>query len=269
MERFKVDSKLEILIENEGWQIISKGVTLEANTKKIFKYYALTEFNIDALENNYVYLSNPKDFNDPFDCSRNLITEYQKELADWQYVESLNDNTKVGITCFSENGMEPLMWSHYTNSYRGFCIKLKPEFINPVNEEILKLKKVIYSNNPTPISIQSKFSKYYQLIVKLENWGYEKEWRLLYENPTNVLNKFYYNENYIEEISIGYQFFNVRNEAEKTLYEQFFKLINGKYRNVPLYTVGPHQTKLELQKIPLIEGSVDDGLERINHLFIK
>jgi hypothetical protein len=269
MEKFRVDSKLEILFENEDWQIISNGIPLETNIKNLFKYYSLSEFNIDALENNYVYLSNPKDFNDPFDCSRNLIIENQKELSDWQYVESLNNNSKVGITCFSKNGMEPLMWSHYTNSYRGFCIKLKPEFINPVNKELIKLKQVIYSNNPNTISTQSKISKYYQLIVKLENWRYEEEWRLLYKNPTSVLNKFQYNDNSIEEISIGYQFFDVRNEAERKLKERFFKLRNGKFKNVPLYTVGPHQTKLELQKLSLIQGTVEDGLERIANLFKK
>jgi len=44
---------------------------------------------LDALKNNYVYLSNPKDFNDPFDCNRNLIIEKQKEIQEWQYVEKL------------------------------------------------------------------------------------------------------------------------------------------------------------------------------------
>ncbi|QKJ63892.1 DUF2971 domain-containing protein [Flavobacterium sp. M31R6] len=269
MEKFKVDSKLEILFKNEEWQIISNGIPLETSTKNLFKYYSLTEFNIDALENNYFYLSNPKDFNDPFDCSRNLIIENQKELSDWQYVESLNNNSKVGITCFSKNGLEPLMWSHYANSYRGFCIKLKPKFVNSANEELIKLKRVIYSNDPKAISTQSKFSKYYQLIVKLENWSYEEEWRLLFKNPISVLNKFYYNEDSIEEISVGYQFFDVRTEAERKLKERFFKLREGKFKNIPLYTVGPYQTKLELQKLSLIKGTVDDGLEKIAHLFKK
>jgi hypothetical protein len=269
MEKFRVDSKLEILFENEDWQIISNGITLDTNTKNLFKYYSLSKYSIDALENNYFYLSNPKDFNDPFDCSRNLVMENQKELSDWQYVESLNNNSEVGITCFSENGMEPLMWGHYTNSYRGFCIKLKPEFINHANEDLIKLKQVIYSNNPATISTKSEFSKYYQLIVKLENWSYENEWRLLFKNPTSVSNKFYFNDNAIEEILIGYQFFNVRNEEERKLKERFFELRNSKFKNIALYTVGPHQTKLELQKIPLIEGTVEDGLERIAYLFKK
>lgn len=267
MERFKVDSKIDILFENEDWKIILNGVALESNSKNLFKYFTLTEFNIDALENNYVYLSNPKDFNDPFDCSRNLIKENKKGLTDWQYVESLNNNSEIGITCFSENGMEPLMWSHYTNSYRGFCIKLKPEFISPTNEELIKLKRIIYSNNPNAISKHSKFSEYYQLIVKLENWRYEREWRLIHKNPVRISNKFYYNENLIEEISIGYQFFDVRNEAERQLKDRFFKLRNGKFRNIPLYTVGPHQTKLKLQKMLLKEGIIEDGLEKIAHLF--
>lgn len=63
-------------------------------------------------------------------------------------METLNDISEIGISSFSENGMEPLLWSHYANSYRGFCIKFKPDFLNQKNKELAKLKKVIYSGSP-------------------------------------------------------------------------------------------------------------------------
>ena len=44
--------------------------------------------------------------------------------------------------------------------------------------------------------------KYY---LKLDDWSCENEWRLLFQNPTTIKNKHYYDANNIEEISIGYK----------------------------------------------------------------
>jgi len=264
MEKFNIDSKTEISFDQKDWNVIENGVSQDSNTKSLYKYFSLTEFSLDSLRNDYVYLSNPKDFNDPFDCNRNLIIEKQKEIEDWQYVETLNDISEIGISSFSENGMEPLLWSHYANSYRGFCLKFKPNFLNERNKELVKLKKVIYSESPNPISIKLKFAKFYQFILKLNNWSYEKEWRLLFQNPTSVNNKYYFDANSIEEISIGYKFMKPRNDEERKLKDQFDKLRKEKFKNIPLYTVGPNNTKLELQKLRLLEGTVEDALEMVN-----
>jgi len=37
--------------------------------KELIKYYACNEFSYDALKNNYLWASNPLQFNDPCDCS--------------------------------------------------------------------------------------------------------------------------------------------------------------------------------------------------------
>ena len=109
MEKFIIDDFQEILIEEGNWKIISNGNPLAIVPENLYKYYCLNENNIDAFQNGYFYLSNPKHFNDPFDCSKNLIFENQRELKDWEYVESLNSLSDKGITCFSENGIQPLM----------------------------------------------------------------------------------------------------------------------------------------------------------------
>lgn len=267
MENFKVDSKTEVLYKSEDWKVISNGVEQKSQLDSLYKYYSLNANNIDALENNYFYLSNPKTFNDPFDCNRNLVIEQQKELNDWDYVETLNDSSNIGITSFSENGMEPLLWSHYTDSYHGFCIKLKSDFIRQVKEGNALVKKVIYSEEPASISIDLDFSKYYQFILKLSDWKYEKEWRLLFTNPSMVSNKYSFDVDNIEEISVGYNFHNPRNEAERELKERFTKLRRGKFKNIPLYTVGPKQTELKLNKIRLVDGTVEDGLEMLKQRF--
>lgn len=192
MEKFIIDSNTEVIFENNDWVIIENGTSNPSMPKSLYKYFSLNDFSLDSLQNDYFYLSNPKDFNDPFDCNRNLIEEKQKRLKDWQYVERLNNISDIGIACFSENGMEPLLWSHYANSYRGFCIKFNLESLIKVQNESVKLKKVIYSEAPEVISQEHPFSNYYQYLLKLNNWNYEHEWRLLFQNPSNAENRFYF-----------------------------------------------------------------------------
>lgn len=267
MEKFKIDSSTEVIFENNDWVLIENGIPQISAPKYLYKYFSLNRYSLDSLENDYIYLSNPKDFNDPFDCNRNLIIEQRKELRDWQYVERLNDISDIGITCFSENGMDPLLWGHYAQSYFGFCIKINVESLIIEQNDSVKLKKVIYSQAPEAISQEHPFSDYYQYLLKLNNWKYEQEWRLLFKKPSTAENKFYINRKCIEEISVGYKNMNISNQEERELKITFDRIRKEKFKDVPLMTVGPHQTKLELNKVSMKEGTVEDGMEMLRHNF--
>ena len=106
------------------------------------------------------------------------------------------------VTCLSERMDSPLMWSHYANKHYGFCLeydftytmmKRYPDLI-PAQ---LMLFPVVYSQTRPLISnvlfnsktmleyIKSKkippdmvSSIIYGLLVKSEDWNYEKEWRI-------------------------------------------------------------------------------------------
>ena len=267
MEKFKIDSSKEVIFENNDWVVFENGTPQISFPKYLYKYFSLNDFSLDSLENDYIFLSNPKDFNDPFDCNRNLITEKRKELKNWQYVERLNDISDVGISCFSENGMEPLLWGHYADSYHGFCLKFNVEsLINGQNDSV-KLKRVIYSLDPEAISQKHPFSDYYQYLLKLNNWQYEQEWRLLVKNPITSENRFYVDRNCIEEISVGYKHMENSIEQERGFNSTFDRIRKEKFKDVPLMIVGPHQTKLELKKVLLIEGNVEKGMEMLKHNF--
>lgn len=110
------------------------------------------------------------------------------------------------ITCFSETRDDTLMWGHYANSHKGFCVEydfkelIKEEFSKNINKIKLFLFPVIYSKERFDGTsyfytlIQQylcrnsnfRFYPYYQdllfglkvLITKSKNWEYEKEWRL-------------------------------------------------------------------------------------------
>jgi hypothetical protein len=265
MNNFKIDSVSEVVFKNDEWVLIQNGEKLDYKPKYLYKYYAINENSIDCLEKDYFYLSNSKDFNDPFDCNRNLILENQKELKNFDHVDSLNDNREIGIACFTEHELEPLLWSHYTNSYKGFCLKINVELFLKSQSQQLELKKVIYSENPEIISINHPFSDYYQFILKLNNWKYESEWRLIFKNPVSISNKVNFNTNCIEEITIGYRFDENSQSKEKSLISKFNQIRKERYSNIPLMMAAPHRTKLELKKTKLMDGSIEEALEVVNY----
>jgi regulator of nonsense transcripts 1 len=47
----------------------------------------------------------------------------------------------------------------------------------------------------------------------------------------------------------------------------FDRIRKEKFKDVPLMSVGPHQTKLELKKILLKDGTVEDGMGMLKHNF--
>jgi hypothetical protein len=176
MKEFKIDAENSINYDDKSWHLAKRGIIDNDRPSHLFKYYSLSEFSIDSLQNNYFYLNNPLNFNDPFDCCNNLIIEKQKDAIDGLPVPFINDAPHVGISCFSTNGLNPLMWGHYTNSYVGFVIKFRNNFNFQTDSRIkyYKLNKVVYSDNPTPATEKLPFSEDYQFMVKLRDWQYEK-----------------------------------------------------------------------------------------------
>ncbi len=57
------------------------------------------------------------------------------------------------------------------------------------------------------------------------------------------------------------------NKKERELKTTFDRIRKEKYKDVPPMTVGPHQTKLELNKVPLKMGTVEEGMELLKNNF--
>jgi len=264
MENFQIDENQELILEDGKWILHVNGVPQVGIPKSIFKYYSLNKNNLDAIQNNYFFLSNPKDFNDPFDCNYNLIKEQQKDFIDGFPPPSLNDIANKGITSFSTNGMHPLLWGHYTGSFNGFVVEYKTEIqiirLPGIIKE--KLMRIIYSKSPNPVSENSPFANQYQLIIKLDHWSYENEWRLIVDKNDYSLNKIQYDPSSVKSISFGYQMSLLGKSKEHyELRDELMRIFRNKYPNIPKYIVGPDAIKLELKKVQLYEAN---GTENIN-----
>ncbi|WP_306345584.1 DUF2971 domain-containing protein [Vibrio atlanticus] len=90
------------------------------------------------------------------------------------------------ISCLSTSSRNPLLWAHYGDNHRGFCLRYNMEKL--VASLPLRFhKEVNYTDVPMNfLDIVSSHDIKEQvdrlLIQKSKHWNYEKEYRLILEN---------------------------------------------------------------------------------------
>ena len=182
--------------ENRVFEYTNSGVKTKPENiipEKIYKYYALNQNNVEALEKNCLYASHPYQLNDTFDSSDVLLDfrNINQQIFRGFYIkllkEKYNDSeiyeefkvdrlqnfrnfrktfvsslsNKFGNISLTTNYENILMWSHYCEQ-NGFCIAFDTnEIINNykiLNNDINKLffRKMQYVEEIETIDI-SKF----------------------------------------------------------------------------------------------------------------
>lgn len=110
------------------------------------------------------------------------------EQLETDVVERLMRIYKVG--CLSADYKNSLMWSHYADSHKGFCVEYDFSETEEMTMPMLPLPVVYSDNRPLiPWSVvfnntrenQSNLTKQIllALLTKDNAWGYEKEWRIM------------------------------------------------------------------------------------------
>lgn len=183
--------------------------------KSLFRYRKFSEENISNVTNSQEWLSKPKDFNDPFDsCFNtneddlynsliessaqsgklgsdskqqiNFINIFKNTLGASEmflkeFVNSRYHHDKF-ICCFSERIDSILMWAHYSDNHKGFCI----EYDFSISSYSDKLFPAFYNNillsEVTDSTDSSLVANAYPILFKDSDWSYEYEWRLIYHN---------------------------------------------------------------------------------------
>ncbi|AIL70781.1 DUF2971 domain-containing protein [Vibrio vulnificus] len=235
---------------------IDKAIRLKFDNlpKLLYKYRAINKYSLKNLEEDSIWLSDPRNFNDPYDCSftkkdeldpydssvvldmalkSGIISnedqasieailssetptttlmelsypdrpEYAQTMGDvlstvikeqgLGIISELSENMKKAfkVCCFSEDPKSILMWSHYADYHKGFCIAY--DFGELGNEDLRTrmLYPVIYSNSMFDASgIFSRNKTVNNILyinqaalIKSREWQYEKEWRLVFGNGT-------------------------------------------------------------------------------------
>lgn len=124
------------------------------------------------------YLASDPDY----DCSQE---EAEKSLLLCRIKSALLQQYDKGICCFSEAYNNMLLWSHYGDEHRGFCIGYgldrKPD---PVMHQVAYGESRVLKSSLIAEAILSKNEQALAeldrcvLLRKAPDWGYEKEWRL-------------------------------------------------------------------------------------------
>ena len=180
----------------------------------LYKYYSdANPLHFEAIKNNTMWYSSAINFNDVFDCDifvdeasifQSIVNAspamkgLKKGSPMWrefkgQSIKSTQGlrktfeelKEKTGIACLSESDDSLLMWAHYANNHKGFCVEY----------ELLEINKqlqftpipIIYSNEKVfieslfPQSLEKSITKMLvdALSTKSTEWSYEKEWRII------------------------------------------------------------------------------------------
>jgi len=166
---------------------------------KVYKYRGVNHFerDLNSLVKNEIYAPRFKDLNDPFeglfkDELSNFI-EYLTERIDQYhiniaqlYTKIKNSKDYIGVYSLSKNYCSELLWAHYAESFKGFCIeydleKLKTNYLIPktVNELTVKYTPIpatlTYIDAGRVTGLQKLFA------TKSISWKYEKEIRLIFD----------------------------------------------------------------------------------------
>lgn len=184
----------------------------------LYKYEPFSAQSLQNLKNQVIHFGSPLNFNDPYDCAvspriKNM-TDAEVERVRQYYLENpkLEEKKRIqikmatltalremllhigqnllsekiqeflryrGVSCFSEKKDSLLMWSHYSDHCKGFCLEFSTS-----NELFQKIRKVCYTKEMPEVDIVSMFcDQDFDAVIndlyctKAIEWAYEHEWR--------------------------------------------------------------------------------------------
>ncbi|MBP2618791.1 DUF2971 domain-containing protein [Chryseobacterium jejuense] len=206
---------------------------------KLYKYRGAANFDRDlqSIIENRFWSSKLEDLNDPSEALYNvdnlrreanfglkLFDFFKLTKFDSQKVENLVD-TQVklvelfktyGVYSLSKNNLNELMWAHYSEGHKGFCVEYDFETLEDLDikynskEKYLKtqvhLLKTNYSQNVYKID-SMVINQNHRIIInslfgnKSKCWAYEDEMRIITGLPGNQG----YNERCLKSIIFGFK----------------------------------------------------------------
>lgn len=215
-----------------------------------YKYATIDDNLKSSIAKGELWYNSPTNFNDPFDCKAHInygVTEEEcranfnkfnrafdialpklnqkvwnallRNPEDFNlansYSAASNFEKWLGVTCFSENFNNTLMWAHYCNCHRGCVLEFRKDPKGFLTKNMLPVN--YYEDFPiinlSDYTEEQMISVAYQVIcAKGNDWEYENEWRAI-AVPGNSLHS--YNKNELTGIIFG---LNTIDQDKKELY---------------------------------------------------
>ena len=202
------------MTNSEATEYLRIGIANKQYPTHLFQYRTIEICKL-ILENNTMKFSSPKEFNDPFDCqivpdtgndfneildflkdnNFNRLTNFEinnlansiintpgkwKNITEQTFDKIIN---ATGVCCFTKEENNLLMWSHYTNSHKGVCLKFNV------------LKDLDFFVIPFPVKYSDQYPTYNHLkdrttlvndmvLTRSKIWEDENEIRVIKLNKT-------------------------------------------------------------------------------------
>ena len=195
---------------------------------------------INDFNNIHYHATDPDYTCSPEEAEAGILTSYISS--------ELQEHYSKGVSCFSKNGENMLMWSHYGDEHKGVCIgysknrKPTPD-LRPViygKHNVIKtssLYSAFVKNNET----EKEMIENEILLRKHSAWKYEKEYRLLSRIGLEDSPLF------LEEIIFGLR-------CPYEIRHTIMRMLEGRNPCVRYYEMIKHPGKANLTKIPYNEN---------------
>lgn len=281
-----------IRFNNETGNLLSVLNTIEYKDgactppEELIKFYEVNQNNTNALLSNYLWASNPKRFNDPFDCPlqlweiKSFSMSKSKELLNPEIHHILNEradvnhslliNTQIaatGIISLHEytESSQDVLWGYYTNQ-EGFSIKfdthpLINEWGVPFKIDYIETKELRPFSLDEIKDVGDLFPRLLRWMTqKKKFWRIENEWRFIFPFlqietlkmdafPSERMKK--YPITAIKEVSLGLKFFDTNNSFQESINALCFVTdsINHQSHNQILSFLSDHREKISVSHI--------------------
>ena len=176
---------------------------------RLFCFRSCTDYSFNDIEKDTISLAHPREFNDPLDTllvrwiedsirEQDLKDECRAYLLLMKKVVehiklrcfirsegmSARKKTKLGVA-----NLNVLMWAHYANSHKGFCIEYEfdLDFLSnnfKADEKLLFIQPIEYKDS---LKLDKTFSMKTALFEKGYFWKYENEMRMCLFDIENEL----------------------------------------------------------------------------------
>jgi len=230
----------------------------------IFKYQSASLINISNFRNHALYMASPALFNDPYDCSvrfkfkdlsedqlnyfRENRHKFSSNIRFQEELDQISNETlkslllnnaqsalqklienflkNYGVSCFTEINDDILMWGHYADSFKGFCLEFRTEFDPFLNFNQVKYKNCFPTFDILNLYLNQNNSGVEDLYcTKYIKWKYEKEWRVLHFKAGTL---FHYEPKCLKAIYFG-------PKIDNSLREIFCLILHGQNPEVELW----------------------------------
>ena len=250
-------------------------------------------YHLVSLKDSSIWFSSPKNFSDPFDtrlpwtfednpegvikqyAENKVNSEYKKlnhrkrkglvkkitdEFTQSQdldkYRETMNEELySWGICCLTTKKNNILMWSHYSDNHKGFCIGYDQDKLFSYRQYLFNINttidqvKIEYKIERPQMNFFSSFLSntlvdhtINALVTKSKDWEYESEYRLIWRQNANKSLEI--PRDIVSEIILGCN-------IEPLNREKIIELVKKLYNDVVIYQAkkSPNEYKLDFEEI--------------------